>query len=210
MTTNNMNMVILVGNVGDCAKTGGRPQLKALSDGTHVCNFSVGTHEEYTNDQKQKVKTTDWHQLVAWGPTADIAATFLQTGSFVLIEGRLKSRKYQNTQFPTVTHKVTEVKVKSIKFLDKAPTTNAHPAQEEPKRFVNQPDAVRVGANAVATQVNNNVVAPVNLAPPAPEGFIMTPNVDGSYTMTPKPPANGPVTSNGPVMGNGVHVAETY
>ena len=59
-------------------------------------NFSVATNERWTKDGERQERTT-WHRCVAWGPQAKLAAKYLQKGSKVTVEGRLRVRNYDTT-----------------------------------------------------------------------------------------------------------------
>ena len=80
-----MNRVILIGNLGR------DPELRATSNGTAVCNFSIATTERYTDKAGQKQEKVEWHNLLCWNRTAEIAGEYLQKGSKVAIDGKLQT-----------------------------------------------------------------------------------------------------------------------
>lgn len=84
------NSVQLMGNLGR------RPEIKNLSGGKMLANFSVATSEYYTNKKGEKVQETQWHNVVAWGKTAEIAEKILDKGSEVAIRGKLVYRTYED------------------------------------------------------------------------------------------------------------------
>jgi single-strand DNA-binding protein len=84
-----MNSVKLIGNVG-------REINVREYEGGKVTSFSLATNENYTNKNKEDVKSTTWHSIVTWGQLAQRCETFLEKGKMVSIEGRLNYRVYQN------------------------------------------------------------------------------------------------------------------
>ena len=86
-----VNKVILVGNLGK------DPEIRHLENGATVANFSIATSENY-KDRKtgEKVSQTEWHNIVAWRGLAEIAEKYLKKGQKVYIEGKLKTRSWQD------------------------------------------------------------------------------------------------------------------
>ncbi len=85
-----INKVILVGNLGK------DPEVKTLESGAKVVNFSLATSETYKNKDGQKVTQTEWHNIVLWRGLADIAEKYLQKGNQVYIEGKIKTRSWDD------------------------------------------------------------------------------------------------------------------
>ncbi len=86
-----INKVILIGNVGQ------NIELKYTPDGRSVANLSVATNERWIDKNTgQKVDRTEWHRVSLFGKLADIASQYLHKGSKVYIEGKLKTRKWQD------------------------------------------------------------------------------------------------------------------
>lgn len=83
------NSVRLIGNLG------ANPDVKALEKGNKVARFTLATNEHYADKDGKKITDTQWHNVVAWGKTADIVEEFLSKGSEVAIEGKLTSRSYE-------------------------------------------------------------------------------------------------------------------
>lgn len=105
------NSVRLIGNLGEA------PKVKNLDKGNKVAKITLATNGSYTNVKGEKVIETQWHNLVAWGKTAEIAEKYLDKGSEIAIEGKLTSRSYTDKQ--GVKKYVTEVVVNEILMLDK-------------------------------------------------------------------------------------------
>ena len=82
------NKVQLIGNLGKA------PEIKNIDSGKKLAKFSIATNEIYTNNKGEKVKETQWHNLVAWGKLADIAEKYLDKGSEVVIEGKIITKDY--------------------------------------------------------------------------------------------------------------------
>jgi single-strand DNA-binding protein len=76
--------IILVGNVG------ADPKIEYMADSTGVCTFSLATNRRWNNAQGQPVEETTWFRVSIWGKRAEAANQYLQKGSKVLVEGRLK------------------------------------------------------------------------------------------------------------------------
>lgn len=85
-----VNKVILVGNLGK------DPELKYTPQGTAVAKFSLATSEKYKDKAGEWQERTEWHNLVAWARTAEVAAEYLKKGSTVFIEGRLRTDSWDD------------------------------------------------------------------------------------------------------------------
>ena len=88
-----VNKVILIGNLGK------DPEIRHLENGATVANFSIATSENY-KDRKtgEKVSQTEWHNIVAWRGLAEIAEKFIKKGDKIYIEGKLKTRTWQDKE----------------------------------------------------------------------------------------------------------------
>jgi single-strand DNA-binding protein len=84
------NKVQLIGNLGQ------NPEIKTLDGGKKMAKFSLATSEIYRNAQGEKVKETQWHNIVAWGKVAEIVEKYLTKGSEVAVEGKLTNRTYND------------------------------------------------------------------------------------------------------------------
>ena len=84
------NKVQLIGNLGN------NPEIITLESGKKLAKFSIATNETYKNAQGEKVTNTEWHNLVAWGKTAEIVEKYLEKGKEIAIEGKLTSRTYDD------------------------------------------------------------------------------------------------------------------
>ena len=103
------NKVQLIGNLGK------DPEVKQLESGKTLAKLSLATSENYKNADGEKVTDTQWHNLVAWGKTAQIAEQYLKKGNRIAVEGKLINRSYEDKE--GVKHYVTEVLVNEILML---------------------------------------------------------------------------------------------
>lgn len=86
-----LNKVMLIGHLGDVVK------MHYFDDKNCVGRFSLATNENYTNKQtNEKVTNTEWHNIVVRNKAAEICEKYLKKGDKVYIEGRLKTRKWQD------------------------------------------------------------------------------------------------------------------
>ena len=84
------NRVLLIGNLGN------NPEIIQLDSGKKLAKFSLATNENYKNHHGEKVQDTQWHNVVAWGKTAEIIEKFLKKGNEVAIDGKLVNRNYDD------------------------------------------------------------------------------------------------------------------
>jgi len=103
------NRVQLIGHLG------ANPEVKVLESGKKMARFAVAINESYKNQQGEKVNHTSWHQIVAWGPQAELASRILEKGSQVAVEGKLGNREYTDREGRK--HLLTEVTLSYILVL---------------------------------------------------------------------------------------------
>jgi len=126
MSGGTSSMTIIVGNLGS------DPELKYMPGGDAVLNISVATNLEWkdkkTGDKKSE---TEWHRCILFRAQAENAAKYLKKGSKVNIVGRNRTRKWTDQQ--SVDHYTTEIMVRDIQYLDRAPSSdNANTPQADP------------------------------------------------------------------------------
>lgn len=85
-----INKVILVGNLGK------DPEVRAISTDRKVANFSLATTESYKNKSGERVDQTEWHNVVFYGPIADVIERYLRKGSQIYVEGKIRTRSYDD------------------------------------------------------------------------------------------------------------------
>ncbi len=105
------NKVLLIGNLGQ------DPEILESENGKKRARFSVATNETYRNAEGEKVTDTQWHQVVAWGKTAEIVESYLSKGREVAVEGKLIHRHYDTEDGQRKY--VTEVKCAELLLLGK-------------------------------------------------------------------------------------------
>ena len=84
------NKVQLIGNLGQ------DPEIINLESGKKLARFTLATNESYKNTNGEKITDTQWHQIVAWGKTADIIEKYVVKGKEVAIDGKLTTRTWED------------------------------------------------------------------------------------------------------------------
>ena len=84
------NRVQLIGNLG------ADPKIKKLDNGSTMATFSLATSESYHNNKGERITETQWHNIVAFGKTAEIIELYLKKGNEVALEGKLTHRQYED------------------------------------------------------------------------------------------------------------------
>ena len=122
---NGINSTTIVGTVTQ------QPETRYAASGTAVTNISVVTNYKPKNGEEQ----AEYHRVVTFGRTAEVAGEYLKVGSKVAVMGRLQTRKYEKNG---VTRYSTEIVVNDLQLLDskrdrqKAPASKPAPVEEDP------------------------------------------------------------------------------
>lgn len=103
------NKVNLIGNLGF------NPEVKMIADGKKLAKCTIATNETYRNAKGERVTDTQWHNLVAFGKSAEILERYTRVGSKIAVEGKLVSRSYMDKSGQKKY--VTEVQVNEILIL---------------------------------------------------------------------------------------------
>lgn len=103
------NRVQLIGHLGM------NPEIKTLESGTKLAKFSIATNETYKNGKGEKVTDTEWHNIIAWNKTAELAEMFLEKGKEIAIEGKLTTRSWDDEK--GIKKYMTEIVCSEILFL---------------------------------------------------------------------------------------------
>ena len=90
-----VNKVILLGNVGK------DPEVKEVGSNS-VAKFSLATNETYTNKNGEKVKNTEWHNIVFWGKVAEIIGKYVKKGDMLYVEGKIETRKHEDKYYTNI------------------------------------------------------------------------------------------------------------
>ena len=85
-----VNKVILVGNLGR------DPETRYMPDGGAITNISIATTSSWKDKSGEKQEATEWHRISFFGKLAEIAGEYLKKGSQVYVEGKLRTRKWQD------------------------------------------------------------------------------------------------------------------
>jgi len=86
------NRVQLIGNLGQA------PEIISFDNGKKLAKVVMATNETYKNASGEKVTETQWHNLIAWGKTADIIEKYVQKGQEIAIEGKIMNKSYETKE----------------------------------------------------------------------------------------------------------------
>jgi single-strand DNA-binding protein len=116
-----VNKVILIGNLGK------DPEVRALENGAKLARFSIATSESYTDkNTNEKKEITEWHNIVVWRGLADVAENYLKKGMKVYVEGKLRTRSWQDDAGNAKSS--TEIVADNLTMLGAKAETNRHSA----------------------------------------------------------------------------------
>lgn len=122
-----VNKVILLGNVGQ------DPEVRHTQAGDALVNLSLATTDHWKDKQGQKQERTEWHRVVFFGRIAEIVAEYVSKGSPLYIEGKIKTRKWQDQSGQD--RYTTEVHAQQMQLLGsgqaKPTAPAAAPAQDQ-------------------------------------------------------------------------------
>ena len=104
----NLNKAFILGNITR------DPEVRALPSGSQVTSFSIATNRYYTDSAGQKKEEAEFHNIVCFGKLADIASRYLNKGAMVMIEGRIKTRNWQDAS--GIKHYKTEIITESLQL----------------------------------------------------------------------------------------------
>ena len=117
-----VNKAIVLGRVGK------DPESRFFSDGAAVCNVSVATSETWKDKETgERKESTEWHNITFRAKLAEIAGQYLKKGSLVYIEGRIKTRKWQDKNGQD--RYTTEIVANEMKMI--GPKPEGHPAAQQ-------------------------------------------------------------------------------
>jgi single-strand DNA-binding protein len=110
---NSLNKVILVGRLG------GKPEMRVLPQSQRpLTRFTLATNEQYYNpNTREKRDETQWHRIVVWGKLAEFCEKYLDQGRQILLEGKLRTRSWQDREGNKRT--TTEIEAQNIVLLGK-------------------------------------------------------------------------------------------
>jgi single-strand DNA-binding protein len=111
-----LNKVTLIGNLGK------PPEVQTLEGNITVAKFTLATTESFKDSNGQSHSNTEWHNVVLWRNLADLAAKYLKKGSSIYLEGKLKTRSYDDKSGEK--RYVTEIIGDNLIMLDKPKGTH--------------------------------------------------------------------------------------
>ena len=121
-----LNKVMLIGNVGrDPEVRYIEGNAAAGGNGTKVATFTLATSERYRDRSGELRENTEWHNIVAWRNSADIAEKYIHRGTQIYVEGRLRTRSW--TDQTGAKKYTTEVVVDSLQLLGRRPDGEGAP-----------------------------------------------------------------------------------
>ena len=105
-----LNKVMLIGHTGDDVK------MHYFENKNCIGRFPLATDETYTNKSGEKITNTEWHNITVFNKAAEICEKYLKKGDKIYIEGRIRSRKWQDDQ--GIERYSTEIQCKDFTFLN--------------------------------------------------------------------------------------------
>ena len=131
-----LNKAMLIGNIGK------DPEVIHFENGGKLVKFPIATGESYTKrDRGEKVEITDWHNIVMRRGLADIAEKYLRKGSKVFIEGKIRTRTYEDNG---VTKYVTEIIADQMTMLGGNPNQGQSGSSSQPSAQANTSQSPKV------------------------------------------------------------------
>ena len=104
-----LNKVTLIGNLGQ------DPEMRTFESGATLARFTLATNETYKNRSGELVKRTEWHNISMWRGLAEVAEKYLKKGNRVYIEGKIRSRTYEDND--KIMRKVYEIEANEMIML---------------------------------------------------------------------------------------------
>jgi len=111
-----LNQVQLIGTVGN------DPEVRTVQGGAKVASFRLATTERFKDRDGNRQEQTEWHQITVWNNKADFVEKFVHKGSNLFLEGKLRTRQWQDQQGNK--RYTTEVVADNIQMLDKRSNQN--------------------------------------------------------------------------------------
>ncbi len=143
-----LNKATLVGNLTR------KPELKIVGSDTKICNFSIATNRSWKDKSGVKKEEVEFHNCVAFGRTAEVIEQWMDKGSQILVEGRLKTSSWEKEG---VKHYKTEIVVESFQFGSNKPKTGSGDtsATSTPKSATEGQNDVEKGVETTTYQDEN-------------------------------------------------------
>ena len=134
--TASLNKVILMGNLGK------EPETRTLESGAVMCRFPIATSEIYKNRKSgEKTSHTEWHNVVLWRGLAEVAEKYLNKGDKILIEGRIRSRSWEDKESGQMRF-ITEILADQMQMIGSVKRNSSsedfNEAQEPTESFIQE------------------------------------------------------------------------
>ena len=126
-----VNKVILIGNLG------ADPEVRALESGVKVATINLATSENYKDKNGERQTQTEWHRVVLWRGLAEVTEKYLRKGSQVFVEGRLRTRSYEDQDGKT--RYVTEIEARDMTMLGRREGEGGGTSDPGPQAPANTP-----------------------------------------------------------------------
>jgi single-strand DNA-binding protein len=120
-----VNRVTLLGNLGKDL------ELRYTPGGQAVCDLRIATTDSFTGRDGEKKETTEWHTVVTWGKVAENCARYLSKGRQVYVEGRLRTRSWEDKQGQK--RYATEIVAQTVHFLGGGKDAAGRGGSEKPE-----------------------------------------------------------------------------
>ena len=116
-----MNKTILIGRLT------ADPELRQTQSGVASCRFTVAVNRKFKNDSGEY--DADFITCIAWRQTAEFVSRYFSKGKMIAVEGSLRTGKYQDKNYPEITHYTTDVYVDNVEFCGDKSSSTEQPAQ---------------------------------------------------------------------------------
>ena len=142
-----VNKAILVGYVGN------DPEVRYIDSGTPKCTFRMATSEVYKNRSGERVTSTEWHNIVLWRGLAEIAEKYVKKGTQIYIEGRIRTRSYDDKD--GVKKYITEISGDVLQLLGKRMDDNtAPPDSPRSQEYTKNNDSSEGAPESINSEMN--------------------------------------------------------
>ena len=132
MQRSSLNRAILIGRLGK------NPEGRYTPSGTSTARFSIATDESWIDSDNNKQEHTEWHDIEAWGKTADFVTQYLKKGQLVCVEGKIRTQSWTDKEgnkrkkTEIVCQNITPLEWKSEKITDESKASESNGEEEMP------------------------------------------------------------------------------
>jgi len=120
-----MHKLIIIGNLG------GDPEMRYTPDGQPVTSFNIASNRSYKTASGERREETEWFRATAWGKLAEVCNQYLEKGQKVYLEGRLKTKSWEDKS--GATRFSNEIVVSSVEFLGGGKSEDSDQAADGPE-----------------------------------------------------------------------------